>query len=664
MIFQKFGIYIRTYRRYRFKQILWKFRLLINRLICFVAGSALLKYNLRDTDRLSIREDLVRDGFQYLSIKGNVSEINDSISRAKKLITGCITFLNNKQNFKSNPFLEISQISKLWLYHLHYLSIGYDLALSYFKTNEELYYVAFKDLITKWKETTSWGKGLPYREAYLPAHRVIYLIKSFLLLLKQLDNDSAFRTQFLRIIIEENLFVEKNLEYHIPGNHLIKDAKALIFCGAFFRGRKAEKWLNKGEEILFSQVEKQVFDDGGHFERSPMYHAIVLQDVLESVMLLNDLNRQIPVWLLEKLNRMVEFLQSMTHPNGELALFGDSSCEFETTLAGIFNLANSVLKKKSDKILGHQYDEKMICKAYPDSGYYLITNSKLPHYLIIDGGAIANHNLPAHSHCDGLSFELSVAEQKIIIDSGAYLYEPGKWRDFFRSTRAHNTVQVDGSEQAEMWGSFRMGRQSRVRVINWLIEPNFVYWEAVLTFPKSNKMSIRRRIIYWDDGFWTIVDKLEGRDYHQMESLLHLSPDLYITNSNLHNGLIFNTITNSIFFAPFSNCKIEFHEGEHEPIQGWHSPSFGHKIPNKVISMQTSGMSPLCLAYILVPFNVTKFAGNYQENEGGFHLEIELNHISYGLESVQGFFKFKRHVKTRKRQNPNPVFKPVLSTRN
>ena len=76
-------------------------------------------------------------------------------------------------------------------------------------------------------------------------------------------------------------FLRKRLEIHLLGNHLFANAKALVFAGLYFTGNEADEWLGKGLAILEREVPEQVLRDGGHFERSPMHHGIILEDLLD-----------------------------------------------------------------------------------------------------------------------------------------------------------------------------------------------------------------------------------------------------------------------------------------------------------------------------------------------------------------------------------------------
>lgn len=117
-------------------------------------------------------------------------------------------------------------------------------------------------------------------------------------------------------------YLARSVEYHLLGNHLFANAKALVFAGAFFAGREAEGWLRRGLAILEREVGEQVLADGGHFERSPMYHALILEDVLDLLNLAGAFpeafGEERRLHWSRTAGRMLGWLERMTHPDGRI----------------------------------------------------------------------------------------------------------------------------------------------------------------------------------------------------------------------------------------------------------------------------------------------------------------------------------------------------------
>src|SRR5262249_17975544 len=124
-------------------------------------------------------------------------------------------------------------------------------------------------------------------------------------------------------------YLRRRLEYHLLGNHLLANAKALVFAGAFFDGDEALDWRATGLGILDRELSEQILADGGHFERSPMCHSIVLEDVLDLVALTRVFPSAAPREVVERWEAiardMSRWLSAMCHPDGDIAFFNDAA---------------------------------------------------------------------------------------------------------------------------------------------------------------------------------------------------------------------------------------------------------------------------------------------------------------------------------------------------
>ena len=70
--------------------------------------------------------------------------------------------------------------------------------------------------------------------------------------------------------------------------------------------------------------------------------------------------------------------------------------------------------------------------------------------------------IPGHAHADTLSFELSIINQRTFVNSGISEYGITSKRINQRKTRSHNTVEVDGKDSSQVWGSFRVVRRAKI----------------------------------------------------------------------------------------------------------------------------------------------------------------------------------------------------------
>jgi len=279
----------------------------------------------------------------------------------------------------------------------------------------------------------------------------------------------------------------RNVEDDVLGNHVIRNARALVLGGAAFG---AAAMLEQGVRLLERELPVQVLPDGGHYERSPVYHLVVLGDLLEVRAAVD-----VP-GLGGAIERMRGFAAGLARPDGAPALFND----------GGLDLAPSLDLPVADDGLS----------IYADTGYAILRTPRV--WLAFDCGPPSPPYLPAHAHADALSFQLWVDGSPVVVDPGTFTYEPGAQRDWFRGTRAHSTVAIDG-DQFELWGAFRSGPLPRVE----LLEAS----EQELAAATTGRTGVRHeRRIRLDAGELTIVDRLEGGGSRLIESSLPLAPGI------------------------------------------------------------------------------------------------------------------------------------------
>jgi uncharacterized heparinase superfamily protein len=260
----------------------------------------------------------------------------------------------------------------------------------------------------------------------------------------------------------------KRLEVHLLGNHLFANAKALVFGGLFFEGPEAGHWLAKGLSILTRELPEQVLPDGGNFERSPMYHAIFLEDMLDLLNIAGEFANQVPRALVAQWHeaslRMLDWLSGVTHPDGQIALFNDAAFGIAATADELAAYAGRVLG--TDAVLSELPRRCAPCNdvgglrlaQWADSGYIRLECADA--VALLDVAPIGPDYLPGHAHADTLSFELSVFGQRLIVNGGTSRYGLGSERLRERQTVSHSTVEVDGQSSSEVWGGFRVARRA------------------------------------------------------------------------------------------------------------------------------------------------------------------------------------------------------------
>lgn len=331
-------------------------------------------------------------------------------------------------------------ISKLWRYNLHYFDcLNQD---EQKKTGLEHQI----DTINKWVIENAYGTGTGW-EPYPTSLRIINWIK-WDFKLNQLNADAKLS------LWNQVLWLSARPEYHILGNHLFVNAKALLFACVYFKLDENHAIYKKAIKILKNELEEQFLDDGAHFELSPMYHALAMEDLLDLYQLNKSLPSSFPSHEIEEkfLNGM-NWLHHMSYSSGDLAHFNDCANDIASTLRELKDLGQKVG-------LNWTLNSDIKFNYFKDSGFVVFKNETV--HLIADIGNIGPDYLPGHAHADSLSFELAIKGQRVIVNSGTGEYGLSQERLRQRSTSAHSTIELDGKSSSEVWSGFRVAERAKI----------------------------------------------------------------------------------------------------------------------------------------------------------------------------------------------------------
>ena len=476
---------------------------------------------------------------------------NPVLCQQKMFSCDTFQFLNQTNRIEAVADWNNDSLGKLWLYNLHYFD---DLNAIDSGNRTEWH----DSLIQKWIEENPPGHGNGW-EPYPSSLRIVNWIKWSLLGadIKQDWHDSlAVQVRYL----------SQNLEYHILGNHLFSNAKALIYAGLYFQGIEAEKWYKTGITIFNKELQEQVLPDGGNFELSPMYHAIFLEDLLDIFNIHQAFNKQFPYDIANKITSMFDWLRAMCHPDGGVSFFNDSVIGIAPNLTELENYAERLkipLSKKIDE-LTH------LC----NSGYIRVQKGNL--VALLDVAHVGPSYIPGHAHADTLSFELSLFGQRVMVNSGTSCYGVGVERLRQRGTPAHNSVVINGENSSEVWSGFRVARRAKPFDLN------------------INKSEDRLQVSCSHDGYkrlkgspvhtrkWEIssnqliVNDVITGNFQQAEARYHFHPDVTIELNEVYKkGVVYLRNNNKVYF--------EVQSGSMCIIDSTYHPEFGLSEDNKCL---------------------------------------------------------------------------------
>jgi len=471
------------------------------------------------------------------------------------------------------------EANRLWRYNLHY----FDYLGESTRSLEEKCL-----LLDDWVANNPPGSE-PAWEPYTASLRIVNWCR----FLSPLPIDCV-KPAWLASLYQQARWLEANLELHILANHYFENIKALLFAGSFFNDKNAARWLKKFQRELIEQLHEQTLADGGHYERSPQYHCILLEDYLDLFVLVAKNPELFTLQTYNELSTAIRaalgVLIALQTPDDDIPLFNDSASGAAARPSEI------ILRAKQLGLDPTQTEPKPVeIIDLPDTGLY---GSKTKQdYFLIDCGAIGPNYQPGHTHCDFLSYVLMADNQWLVVDSGVSEYEPGEMRRYVRSTAAHNTVIVNGQEQSEVWGEFRVGRRAtRIQATMQRSAQGIDFHGSYRGFPSINGGITHRRramIKITDNRIvqLDIADDLEGDGLFSTQSLVHFHPALHVTiDRNVANIFLNAQLIAQVAAIDTATLRLE---------QGWYCPEFGLKQPNSVLVIECAGTRSLKISYTI-----------------------------------------------------------------
>ena len=519
---------------------------------------------------------------EYFAKEGEMEFV---IQEADRIVNGDIPLYKSKrvvfpgQSYDWNGWLYDSSQYQLFLIRFLYTKF---LSRAYCITGDEKYAGCFASMINHFIDECP----TPIDGTFCIEHcawdtlsvgvRLFTLPEAFIIFFNSDLFVPEVKMKMIKSFYEQSQYVRRHHAKH--GNHACMELRGLVQIALLLPELKASKeWLAYGLAELPKYFTQNVYEDGVQFEASPSYHVVVMRDIYELIPLFTRLEIKTAFGYREMLEKMYMVLMHLISPTGHLPCFGDTDITDDKndnfSLVDTMSIGALIFGRPDFKFLGHKkfpfpclwthgteaaaaYD-RLEAKPpagravfFPTGGYMVSRQNwdKNAMYL----GMRAGVGIGGHAHSDALSFIAYANGRELLVDSGMGLYEWTADRKYLLSTRAHNTVVVDGLDQHVRDLHWSPPPTAPCKIWDFKSNDQFDYFFAShYGYTRYDDPVIHsRKVLFVKDRYWLIVDLLEAHENHLYELYFHLSPGEAICDWEKHQVRTNDPTSNLLLVFP------------------------------------------------------------------------------------------------------------------
>ena len=534
-------------------------------------------------------------------------------------------------------YAEVGDCKFAWEPSRHYHLVT--LARAYRVSGERAFAQAVVEQMESWMDACPYGLGMQWRSPLELGIRMINWVWALELIRPAGLISPVKEPRILGCVYRHLWEISRNYSrYSSANNHLIGEAAGVFIAASYFAGLKhAPAWRREARAILLREIARQTYEDGGTREQALGYHLFVLEFLLLAGLVARNRAEDFPAEYWARLERMFEFLCGMVEGGEDAPMFGDADDGYVLDLGGgrpsprellavgaaLFGRGDFKLESQGPAdarsgadgeaeanagagfseqafwLLGKsgyerygrvriQADQTRIAsRSFPASGYYLLQFGRRGSAdrvsVLFDCGELGFGPIAAHGHADALSFTLRAFGRDIFVDPGTYDYFTyGPWREYFRSTRAHNTVVVDDRDQSEMLGPFLWGRRANARCTRWEVNDSGATVAGehdgyASSAPEGGIIHRRNVSLSRTEGILTIHDELSGSGAHSATWYFHLAEGCSVRREG--NRFLIGVAGRTLTLELDPELVVTMAEGAEAPIAGWVSRGYHRKTP-------------------------------------------------------------------------------------
>lgn len=464
--------------------------------------------------------------------------------------------------------------------------------------------------LESWLEANRYLCGVHWTSSLEVAERIISWAMLYPRIAEHVACDEQFRNRWLSAIYLHLRHIAKNLSLHSSANNHLIGELAGLFIGASCFGFWAEtaRWKNLAHKLLEREIFAQIGEDGVNREQAMSYHLFTLELFLLAFIVGRKTNTPFSPRFAQRLQSMASFVDAVATDRGDLPWYGDSDdargfllAPGESVLDVTMQLAALVFDepswlrlRKTPTTAAHVLVPDLAGKFAPDversakrrelfldAGFACVRAYDESIRLVMDFGPLGFQSTAAHGHADALSIWLAIDDEYFLVDAGTYAYHlHPEWRNYFRSTAAHNTARIDGRNQSEMAGRFLWSEKTKAHLLKFEEQSANVLIDAEhdgytrLPDPVIHRRSVRFCRTTADIS---IDDRFECGGRHEIELFFHLHEDTAVLSVRDGEAEVSWRKRHIVFSSPDPNAHWEIVSGSIDPKLGWRSRQFNRK---------------------------------------------------------------------------------------
>ncbi|RBW47812.1 heparinase [Psychromonas sp. B3M02] len=534
----------------------------------------------------------------------------------------------NYRDFKVNGDCKL-----VWEPNRHHQMVV--LARAYQVTGDIQYAQAAVAQMTHWLDQNPYGKGMNWRSPLELAIRLINWVWTIDLIKESGLFVGDFKARLLESVFLHCRDVSSKFSQGTSANnHLVGEAAGVYIAASYFSMlRDAATWKDTSKQILEREMVAQTFDDGCTKEHAFSYQFFVLQFYLVTGLTgkWSDDDFSDRYW--KTLKSLSQFVVRIAEGGEHYPMLGDQDDGYVLDLGDHVHDINALTD-----VMGHFYDDPLFASpqikssessfwlfnnrqakinrgvvvdsalnsiAFEDAGYYLLQAGKVSDNnqasILMDVAELGYTAIAAHGHADALSCVVRINQHDLFVDTGTYDYFSfPEWRNHFRKTQAHNTLEVDGLDQSVMTGPFMWESHAQSTCIEWspsksggkivAAHDGYQRLPSPVTHQRDIELDITQQQI-------VITDYVKATAQHDIAIYFHLSEACQ--DIRLDQGSCYITLgDNEVVISLPEQVKATLVQGvpsddKQTPSLGWLSRGYHQKVPitTLVLSADINGNS-------------------------------------------------------------------------